>query len=72
MDSDQALYSVSSGHIWDQLFADCGAALGVPGYGPLQDTSAVLSFIHQAGPCIAHHLSDATGQHLHLPVGQGS
>jgi sugar phosphate isomerase/epimerase len=75
MDSDQALYSVQQWAHLDQLFADCASAQRwvCLDTAHLQDTSAVLSFIHQAGPCIAHvHLSDATGQHLHLPVGQGS
>ena len=75
MDSGQALYSVQQWAHLDQLFADCASAQRwvCLDTAHLQDTSAVLSFIHQAGPCIAHvHLSDATGQHLHLPVGRAA
>lgn len=75
MDSDKEIVSVKNWADLDRLFADCSSrekwvTLDIT---HLKDTAAVLSFIEQAGPHIAHlHLSDATEQKMHLGLAQGT
>lgn len=75
MDADKDIVTVKNEHHLRKLFQDAQIKNGLITLDTthLRTTRKVLDFIAEVGTSIAHlHLSDATSDRMHLPLGEGT